>query len=106
MLKKTINGKSLAFALAYLAIGLSTIFLFPREAFFVSSHRNSDLTFGGLALLFGEIGARYFVSLPFFIMCFRSFKDAFSVKKISEKTVFPSRLRGRRSRVVKGKEQA
>ena len=98
MIKRSVNWSEVAFGLVHLAISLSIIFLLPIQIFLFSSKRNSDWTFQGLALILGEYGARYFFALPFLLMSFYFFKRGFSDQTKSMKSIFPSRLRGRKSR--------
>ena len=102
MIKQTVHWRSVFFGLVELAVALAIIFLLPVQTFLVSSRRNKDLSFQGLVLIFGEVGARYFCALPFLVMCIFSFRRAFNDQNKSLKTIFSSRLRGRKSR-EKGK---
>lgn len=98
MIRRTVNWLSVAFGLGHLAVSLAIIFFLPTKAFLLSSKRNSDWTFQGLALIFGEIGARYFFALPFLLMCFFTFRGALTDQNKVVKPIFQSRLRGRKSR--------
>lgn len=98
MFKRTVNWRSVSFGLVHLTVSLAIIFLLPIQIFLFPWKGNFDWTFQGLALIFGEFGARYFFALPFLLMSFASFKQAFSDQNKSIKSVFPSRLRGRKSR--------
>jgi hypothetical protein len=102
MIKQAVHWRSVVYGLVELSVSIAIIFLLPVQIFLVSSRRNGDLIFQGLALIFGEVGARYFCAFPFLVMCIFSFRRAFSEQNKSSKINFPSRLRGRKSR-EKGK---
>ena len=99
MIKRSVNWGAITYGFVHLAISFAIIFLLPIQLFLFSSRTNFDGTFQGLALIFGEYGARYFVALPFLLMSFYSFKRVFSDQRESTKSIFSSRLRGRKSRV-------